>query len=182
MININIEFKDGDRFNNLIRYIENNLLYGEVQENVRILGHHVADKMKEVINTERKNPKRPDDKLVNAITAETLSTTGGVEIGIGRISTLIAQAPHFELINDGGTYVTKETHVVPTTYFADINQFGGWKTYKERTTQGFVTFKAGSSHVITGIDYVGKSIRNLDTELRTMMEKWGEKFLSGMGK
>ena len=169
MININIEFKDKDSFAKLIRYIENNLLYSEVQENIRILGHHCADNMKETINNERKNPARPDHKLENAIVAETLSTTGGVEIGIGRISTLIAQAPHFELINDGGTYITKETHIVPTTYFADPGS-------------GFVTFKAGSSHVITGIDYVGKSIRNLDQELRTMMEKWGSKFLSGMGK
>ena len=182
MININIEFKDKDSFAKLIRYIENNLLYSEVQENIRILGHHCADNMKETINNERKNPARPDHKLENAIVAETLSTTGGVEIGIGRISTLIAQAPHFELINDGGTYITKETHVVPLSYFADISQFGSWKTYKEQPTEGFVTFKAGSSHVITGIDYVGKSIRNLDQELRTMMEKWGSKFLSGMGK
>ena len=169
MIRITIDWKGEKGLNNLIRYIENNLLYAETQENVRILGHHTADKMHEVINTERKNPARPDHKLENAIIAETLSTTGGVEVGIGRISTLIAEAPYFELIDVGGTYVTKQTHVVPTTYFAD------------RGT-GFITFKAGSSHVIEGIDYVGKSIRNLDTELRTMMETWGEKFLTGMGK
>ncbi len=166
MIRINIDFKDGKKFDSLIRYIENNLVYGEAQEHVRILGHHTADNMREIINTKRKNPKRPDDKLVNAITAETLNTTGGVEVGVGRIAKLVAEAPYFELINDGGTYITKKTHSVPTTYFANPGD-------------GFVTFKEGSSHTIIGIDYIGKAIRNLDKELRNMMEKWGSKFLGG---
>lgn len=166
MIKVTIDFKDAQKFNNLIRYIEDNAVYGEAQEAMKILGHHTADNMRSTINTERKNPKRPDDKLVNAITAETLNTTGGIEVGIGRISKLVAEAPYFELINDGGTYITKKTHVVPTTYFGDPGD-------------GFVTFKEGSSHTITGIDYVGKAIRNLDKELRTMMEQWGSKFLGG---
>jgi hypothetical protein len=169
MIRVSIDWQGEKGLDNLIRYIENNLVYAEAQEQVRVLGHHCADKMKEVIETERKNPARPDHKLENSIIAETLSTTGGVEVGIGRISTLNAQAPYWEMINDGATYVTKKTHVVPTTYFADPGT-------------GFVTFKEGSSHVITGIDYVGKAIRNLDKELRDWMEKHGAKFLDGMSK
>jgi hypothetical protein len=166
VIKINIEWQGKQGLDNLIRYIENNLLYAEAQEQVRILGHHTADKMHEIIETERKNPARPDHKLENAITAETLSTTAGVEVGIGRISTLNAEAPYWEMIDAGATYITKKTHVVPTTYFAD----GG---------SGFVTFKEGSSHTIVGIDYIGKSIRNLDKELREMMEKMGSKFIGG---
>lgn len=166
MIKVTIDFKDAKKFDNLIRYIEDNIVYGEAQEAVKILGHHTADNMRETINTERHNPKRPDDKLVNAITAETLNTTGGIEVGVGRIAKLVSEAPYFELINDGGTYITKKTHVVPTTYFGDPGD-------------GFVTFKAGSSHTISGIDYVGKAIRNLDKELRDMMEQWGSKFLGG---
>lgn len=166
MIRISIDFRDGKKFDNLIRYIQNNTLYFEAQESVRVLGHHTADKMREVINTERKNPARPDHALENAITAETLSTTGGVEVGIGNIAKMTAEAPYWEMINDGAVYITKKTHVVPTTYFADPGS-------------GFVTFKEGSSHIIQGIDYVGKAIRNLDKELREMMEKWGEKFISG---
>lgn len=169
MIRVTIDWKDGKKFASLIRYIQNNQLYGETQEQIRVLGHHTADKMREVINTERKNPARPDHKLENAIIAETLNTVGGIDVGVGRISKLIAEAPHWELINDGGTYVTKETHVVPTTYFANPES-------------EFVTFKAGSQHTIEGIDYVGKSIRNLDQELRIMMEKFGEKFLDGAKK
>jgi hypothetical protein len=166
MIKVTIDFRDAKKFDQLLRYIQNNLVYAEAQESVRVLGHHCADKMKEVIETERKNPARPDHKLENSITAETLSTTAGIEVGIGNIAKMTAEAPHWELINDGGQYVTKKTHVVPTTYFADPGS-------------GFVTFKEGSTHIITGIDYVGKAIRNLDQELRTMMEKWGEKFLGG---
>jgi hypothetical protein len=169
MIRISIDWKGQKGFENLIRYIQDNTVYFEAQEQVRVLGHHCAQKMHEVINTERKNPARPDHKLENAIVAETLTTTGGVEVGIGRIATLVAEAPYFELINDGGTYVTKKTHVVPTTYFADPGS-------------GFVTFKEGSSHVITGIDYIGKAIRHLDMELREMIEKMGTKFIGGAQK
>ena len=166
MIKISIDWQGKKGFDNLIRYIQDNTVYFEAQEEVRVLGHHCAQKMHEVINTERKNPKRPDDKLVNAITAETLSTTGGVEVGIGRISTLNAEAPYWEMIDAGATYITKKTHVVPTTYFTDAGS-------------GFVTFKEGSSHTIDGIDYVGRAIRNLDVELKTMMEKMGSKFIGG---
>lgn len=169
MIRISIDWQGKQGLDNLIRYIENNLVYAEAQEQVRVLGHHCADKMHEIIKTERRNPARPDHKLENAITAETLSTTAGVEMGIGRISTLNAEAPYWEMIDSGATYITKKTHVVPTTYFTDPGS-------------GFVTFKKGSSHVITGIDYIGKAIRNLDQELRTMMEKLGSKFIGGMGK
>lgn len=184
MIRISIDWLDGKKFDNLIRYIEDNLIYGEAQEQVRILGHKTADHMRNTINTERRNPKRPDDKLVNAITCETLSTTAGVEMGIGRISTLNAEAPYWEMINDGATYITKKTHAVPLSYFADINQFYNWKTAATggKTTEGFITFKEGSSHTIIGVDYVGKAIRNLDKELKEMMSKWGAKFLGEMGK
>lgn len=168
-LKVTVDFRDAKKFDQLIRYIENNLVYAEAQEGMRILGHHCADYMRNVINIERKNPARPDHKLENAITAETLSTTAGVEVGIGRISTLNIEAPYWEMINDGATYITKKTHVVPTTYFADPGS-------------GFITFKEGSSHVISGIDYVGKSIRNLDKELREMMDKLGTKFIDGIKK
>jgi len=168
MIKITIDWKGKERFENFIRYIHDNLYYAEAQENIRILGHRTADKMREVIETERKNPARPDHKLENSITAETLSTTGGVEVGIGEIAKMNQEAPYWEMIDAGASYSTKNTHIVPTTYFADPGK-------------GFITFKAGSTHIIEGIEFVGKAIRNLDKELREMMEKWGEKFLSGMG-
>ena len=168
-IRISIDWQGQKGFANLIRYIQDNSLYFEAQAEIEGLGENTAESMKTVITTERKNPARPDHRLENAITSEILSSTAGVEVGIGRISKLNSEAPHWELIDVGGTYVTRKTHVVPTTYFADPGE-------------GFVTFKEGSSHTIIGIDFVGKAIRSLDKELRMVMEKLGSKFISGMGK
>jgi hypothetical protein len=169
MIKVSIDWLGEKSFQNLIRYIEDNSVYFEAQAEIVTLGENTAESMKVVIKNERKNPARPDLRLENAITSEILNETAGVEVGIGRISTLNSEAPYWELIDVGGTYVTRKTHVVPTTYFADPGS-------------GFVTFKEGSSHTIIGIDFVGKAIRSLDKELRMVMEKLGSKFISGMGK
>ena len=164
MIKVSIDWHGKEGLNNLIRYIENNLVYAQAQEDVRILGHHTADTMRSVINSERKRPAKASHKLDNAITSETLSTTGGVEVGIGRISTLNTEAPYWEMINDGASYTTKKQHIVP---FEDGE---------------FRTFKVGSTHVIEGIDFVGKAIRHLDEELKETMSKLGSKFINDMEK
>ena len=49
MIKVTIDWQGQKGLENLIRYIENNLVYGEAQEKVRVLGHHTADYMKDVI-------------------------------------------------------------------------------------------------------------------------------------
>ena len=164
MIRISVDWVGKRGFNNLIRYIENNLIYAEAQEKVRILGHHTADTMREVINSERKRPSKASHKLDNAITAETLSTTGGVDVGIGRISKLNTEAPYWEMIDAGASYTTKTKHIVP---FEDGE---------------FRTFQVGSIHIIEGIDFIGHAIRNLDKELKLTMEKLGASFLSGAQK
>jgi len=169
MIRISIDWRGKKGLENLIRYIESDTIISDLKEQVIALGQDTADNMKETINTERKNPARPDHKLENVITSEILNTTDGVEVGIGNIAKLKVEAPHFELIDVGGTYITKKTHVVPTTYFANAES-------------DFVTFKEGSSHTITGIDYVGKAIRNLDKELKIMIEKLGAKFVGDAEK
>lgn len=164
MIKVTIDWQGKEGLNNLIRYIENNLVYAEAQEEVRILGHHTADYMRNIINISRLRPEKATHKLDNAITAETLNTTGGVEVGIGRIVTLNTQAPYWEMINSGATYTTKKQHIVP---FEDGE---------------FRTFKVGSSHTIEAMDFVGKGILNLDKELRIMMEKLGAQFIDGASK
>jgi len=169
MIRVSMDWQGKKGLDNLIRYIENNLIYGEAQDLVYDLAYKTATDMKNIISNERKNPKRTDDALVNNIEAEPINTVGGVEMGIGNIARLKLLAPHWELINDGGIYITKETHVVPTTYM-------GYEP------EEFVTFKAGSSHIITGIDYIGQAIRNLDNELKRALENIGEKFIKGMNK
>lgn len=165
MIKITIDSKNVEKgLNNLIRYISNNRVFFEAQDTVRDLAYETALQMREEINSSRKRPERASHKLDNAITAEDLSTIGGIEVGIGRISTLNAEAPYWEMINDGASYTTKTKHIVP---FEDGE---------------FRTFQVGSTHVIEGIDFVGRAIRNLDKELKIKMESWGEKFLGEMGK
>ena len=167
MVRLTVDWKDAKKFDQLIRYIEN-VPFVRVEAEAANLADNAVNTMKEVINTERKNPARPDHKLENSIDWSQLINDPGKElvIGIGNIAKMTQEAPYWEMINDGATYVTKKTHVVPTTYFADPGS-------------GFVTFKEGSTHVIEGIDYIGRAIRNLDNELRTMMKNWGEEFLSG---
>ena len=164
MIRVEIDFLDKAKWENLIRYIEDNLVYPEAQEQMRILGHHAADEMRNIIISERKRPDKGSHNLENAITAETISTTGGVEVGIGRISELKIRAPYFEMLNDGATYTTKIEHIVP---FED----GGFRTYR-----------VGSSHTIIGISYVQRAIKNLDVELKETVEKLGSKWLDDMNK
>lgn len=162
MIRIEIDFLDKGKFEDLIRYIEDNLVYAEAQEQIRIVGHHLADNMRDIITSERKRPDKGTHNLENAITAETISTTAGVEVGVGRISELKMRAPYFEMLNDGATYTTKIQHVVP---FED----GEFRTYT-----------VGSSHTIAGISYVQRAIKNLDAELKQMVEKLGSSWLDGM--
>jgi len=174
MIRVEISFTDKGKFEQLLRYIEDNAVYGEAQEAMRILGHHTADNMHDTINAQRVRPDKGSHKLENAITAETVNTTGGIEVGIGRISKLKTEAPYYEMIDAGFTYSTKNEHIV---HFVE----GGKGMYPGKEGE-FRTFKVGSSHTILGIDYVGKAIRNLDKELRETIEKIGSKLLSSMSK
>lgn len=170
MIKINIDWKGKKGFDNLIRYIENNQLYGEMQIAAQTLAHHTADDMINTIEFYRLRPKNAQKAnplyrgLTNVITAERISTTGGIEYGIGNIAKLNEQAPYWEMIDAGATYKTNETHIVP---FAD---------------GGFRTFKAGSLHTINGINYINHAILNLDKELEMVMKKLGTEFIKGMEK
>ena len=171
MIRLTVDWKDGKKLENLIRYIEN-VPFVRVEAEAANLADNAVNNMIQTIEDERKNPARPGvSKLQNSIDWSQLINDPGKElvIGIGNVAKMTQEAPYWEMINDGATYVTKKTHVVPTTFFAD-------------PISDFITFKEGSSHTITGIDFVGKAIRNLDQELRTMMKNWGEEFLSGAAK
>ena len=169
MINVSVEFTDKGKFEKLIRYIEDNSIYFEAQAAMLDLANNTVEHMRTNINEDRKNPDRGTHKLENAIDTKIINDVGGIEIGIGEIAKLQSEAPYFEMINDGFTYTTRQTHIVPTTYFADKGS-------------GFVTFKAGSKHTIQGIDYVGKALRTLETELADTITKLGGKLFGGMEK
>lgn len=169
MVRFEIDFLDNEKFESLIRYIAGDSIYTEARGQMEILGQHCADNMIDTIESSRINPDRGTHKLENAITSEILDTVEGIEVGIGRISKLIAEAPYFEMIDEGFTYTTKQTHLVPTTYFAYADS-------------KFVLFKEGSKHTIEGIQYTFKAIQKLDIELTEVITKLGGKFLDGMAK
>jgi len=182
MIKVDITFVDQKKFNNLIRYIENNAVYGEAQEKVRILGHHTADNMIETIKTERKRPDKGTHHLENSITAETLSTTGGVEVGIGRISKMTQEAPYWEVLNNGG-YIPNHGNFVPLGAFSPGEAMPDPAHFREGNwTVGADKYTFRPKTPLEGIDYIGKAIRNLDKELKLAMEQLGTKFITDMSK
>lgn len=182
MIKLSVDWLGQKKFNSFIKYIQNNLLYGEIQEQIRILGHHTADHMINTIQTSKKRHSFGNNLESNILT-ETISTTGGVEVGIGRISRLKTNAPYYEVLNDGGYIPYSTVRGAPLGSFEgdvpDSSIVDGNQNWERSGNRGY--FMKPKSP-IEGIDYIGKAIRNLDKELTETMTKWGEKFLSGMDK
>jgi len=178
MIRVSIEWQGKKGLDNLIRYIENNLVYGEAQEGIVELGKKTADHMKYTIGSSKKRPSMTD-RLENNINSEILNSVGGVEVGIGRISQLKTNAPYFEVLDQGG-------YVPP----ANLGYFLGNPSAPTPGGSGQVWIHSGDNKdylmtpkkAIEGIDYIGKAIRNLDQELREMMKKWGTDFIDGAEK
>jgi hypothetical protein len=181
-ITVTIEWKGQQGFEKLIRYIDNNLIYGEAQEGIRVLGHQTADKMIEIIKAEKKRPDKGTNKLEDAITAETLNTTGGVEVGIGNINKLKAEAPYYEVINSGG-FVPNRGNLVPVGGFAPGESKPNAANFREgqwNVGGGNSTFKPKKP--IEGIHYVDRTIEWLDKALKEFVTKLGGKFVSGLNK
>lgn len=171
-IEIRLDWRETEnRMNNMIRYVKNPSEWFKVQGDVYELAEKAKQDMEDTIEQSRKQPGNGERKLENAIQIENLMTTTaqeitgghlGIEVGVGNIDTLKSEAPYFELINDGGTYITKTEHIVP---FADGE---------------FRTFLKGSSHTIDGIDYVGKAEKMVEKEIDKIVTDAGETILSSM--
>jgi hypothetical protein len=194
MIKITIDWKDEKKFDNLIRYIDNDALYEQLKEDIRLLGKSTAEDMKNIINAERKRPGSGSHRLENAI--ESITTLGvyhtgllglggdvfTYEVGIGEIVKLNKEAPYWEVLNDGG-YIPNNGNFVPLGSFAPGEPRpspGHFREGQWLVGDGKYTFRP--KRAIEGIDYVGRSVRNLDKELRTRMEKWGSTFINGAEK
>ena len=183
MIKISIEFKDGKKFDNLISYIDNNLLYGEAQEEMVELAENTVHHMRNTISSSKKRNSFGTN-LEDSIEATILNTTGGIDIGIGNIFKLKSQAPYFEVLNDGG-YIPYSTRKA-----APPGSFEGDRPSKEfYLMQGIQNWELGGEGYymkprspIEGIDYVGKAIRNLDKELKEKIIKMGGTFIAGLKK
>jgi hypothetical protein len=182
MINVTIDFKDKEKFDRLIRYIENNEVYFEAQAAIIDLADSTVSSMHEIIDTSRRRPDAGTHKLENAIDKKILNTTAGVEVGIGEISRLRVEAPYFEVLDVGG-YIPNHGNFVPLGAFAPGNpkpDAGSFRDGQWVVGAGKYTFKA--KRAIEGIDYIGSAIRELDRKLRETIESLGGKFLTGMSK
>ena len=168
MISVEVTWDGKKDFENLIRYIDN-IPFVRLEAEVANLADNMVEDMKGRIDALKRNPDRPDLKLENALDWEEVVNIPGKElvVGIGNIDKLRNEAPHWELIDVGGTYITKATHIVPTTYFTDPGD-------------GFVIFKAGSVHTINGIDYVGHMLKELEKDLNKRVVEFGGIVLEGM--
>ena len=176
MINISVDFKDGKKFSNFIRYVEN-IPFVKAEAEVEALAEETLESMKKIIDASRVRDDRGTHNLENALgePEEIVNIPGQkLEIGVGRISTLNEKAPYWEMIDAGGKFVTKHDHVV---HFEDES-----KGTMPGHGSNFRTFKAGSEHIILGIDYIGKSLRDLDKKLIKLLIDLGGTFIDGMKK
>jgi len=184
MITIRIDWQGKKGLDNLIRYIKNNMVYGEAQEKIRIIGHHAADNMQKAIKETGYNL----DKLANSILAETISTTGGVEVGIGRIESL----PFYWEMFNVGFKPGAAMKLLPIGGFTSGSGLSGDVTkpisgdygLSWQTGMGHSTFFDNNMNKkpVEPIEYIEKSMRLLDMELTETMKKLGEKFIEGMGR
>jgi hypothetical protein len=181
-IKINIEWKGQAGFEKLIRYINNNLVYGEAQEEVRILAHQTADKMIEIVKAEKKRPDKGTNKLEDAITAETLNTIGGIEMGIGNVQKLKSEAPYYEVINSGG-FIPNRGNFVPLGAFAPGEPKPNSANFREgQWNVGGGKFSFRPKRPIEGIHYVDRAVEFLDKALIQFVRKIGGKFIDGLTK
>jgi len=176
MITVSVNFKDSEKFSNFIRYIEN-ISFVKAEAEVMALAEETLENMKLIIDTNRVRDDKGTHELENALgEPEEVVNNPGRElvIGVGNIDTLNKESPYWEMIDVGGKFVTKHDHVV---HFDDETK--GQYTGKEGN---FRTFKAGSEHIILGIDYIGKSVRNLEQKLNKLLVDLGGQFIEGMKK
>ena len=131
----------------------NDKIHFELQEKLVELGELTAFRMGEIVQDSIKRPPNTG-RLAMSITSEVLNSVGGVSIGIGNIAKMNSEAPYWELINDGGTYTTKETFVPPP--FADGE---------------FRTFKAGSQHTIQPVRYVDIAAEELKKHIQSEIKR-----------
>jgi len=171
MITIRAHFEGENELLDLRRYIENGP-FVRVEGEIAQLAEDAVNLMIQTIEDYRKNPARPGiSKLQNSIDYTELLNDPGTHliIGIANLDKMKSEAPYFELIDAGGTYVTKKTHVVPTNYFADPGT-------------GFVTFKEGSTHIIEGIGYFSRAEEYIRKNLDRIVDAVIADYVSKMEK
>ena len=168
MIRIIIDWVGKKDFNNLIKYIESDRLYFEAQNLVNDLADKCVEDMQATITTSKKRPSLGSN-LEDNITKEILNSTGGIEVGIGKISQLKTNAPYWEVLDQGGYVPYSTAKGAPLgSFYGEPPITGGSGANWERS--GNKGFFMRPSKAIEGIDFIGKAIRNLDKELQSSIE------------
>ena len=179
MIRVSVDFQGRKAFDNLMRYIEN-LPFVKAEGEVANLADKTIETMQNKINSSRKRPDKGTHALENSIDWTELINDPGRElvIGIGNIAKMKAEAPYFEVLNDGG-------YVPP----ANLGYFGeGESPVKGGSGQNWThtgnskDFFMKPKKAIEGIGYVDDGLRFLSKEMDKLLKELGAKFIADMGR
>lgn len=180
MITISIDFKNKDKFNSIIRYIDS-LEHFEAQAEVLDLAEDTVQFMKDTINSNRKRPDKGTHKLEEALDTKVLNTTAGIEVGIGEIAKLKQEAPYYEVLDIGG-YIPNHGNFVP------LGQFVPGDPRPNQSSAGAGNWEVGGKYTfkpktpIIGINWIGLSQKRLEQKIDEALQKLGYKVLSGIEK
>lgn len=166
---------------NFIRDIEIRF-YPELQQRLVELSDDTVNTMRSIIDSSKKRPKTTGNKLEHAIEREILSSIGGVQIGIGNISTLKSQAPYFEVLDAGG-YIPNYGNLVPSGQFFPGDPQPNASSFRQGQWQpgtGQHSFRAKKP--IDGINYIGLSAKYLKDKLDKETRPWIYKQLKNLAK
>ena len=175
MFTIEIYDPDKAKWDRFIRNIEG-LSYMDLQAEGINLAESTMNEMATIIKESKKRPDKGNQNLENHLTTkgegwEILKSTGGIIIGLVDIDKMKSLAPYFELLNDGGSFVTKRTHVVPMGAWSGVGQ------WIEGAGTTFWTDKEGTVHPITGIRYMDIAFVDLEKKLDTVIILLGGKIM-----
>jgi len=184
---LNIQFHDVnnvvDKLGSLQRYLEN-IPFVAAEGRLYDMGDKLIDYIIEIIDSSRKRPDNGSHVLENAWLGnieELINDPGKrLVIGIGKISKLKELAPYWEVLNDGG-------YIPPANmgYFGDnfrAPEAGGAGEDWKHTGKGSNFHFMRPSKAIEGIDYIGKSIRQFNKDLKKEVQELGGIWIDGMKK
>jgi hypothetical protein len=181
MIKVSVEFTDKRKFDNMIRYFENLSLITAEAETVNLADSTVQTMRDKISNSKKR--RSFGDNLESNIEWEEIINDPGKEllIGIGRISQLTANAPYWEVLNDGGyvPYSTRKGAPLGSFEGYPPEKAGGKQNWERSGQKGFFM---KPKTPIEGIDYIGAGIRKLDQELNKMLRDVGGKLIEEMKK
>ena len=184
MIKLEVSWKGKD-FDQLTRYIDE-LNMAAFETEVMGMAEDAVEDVRKYIKDTKKRPDKGSHALENAIEAKVLNTeatkAGGVEdIGIGNMTTIIQEAPYWNILDRGGMI---PAHRVPTGGFypgeakpnpASFRQASDWIAGDDK-----YSFMART--VIEGTNWIGHLYDYLDKHLNKIITDLGGKIIDGMGR